>query len=154
MVSYAFKAPSTRKLFFQSLDSNALGDDTFLDYDFVGTVERTGDEASTVPLAACASLLILFSKDRLNIPQKSGDTVLGWDGRSSVELYAIQIARYYDVNVVTTVPTPRSRQLPWSTDAFDYRDAGIMESIGAATKSNLTHVFDTIGNDSSSVTAS
>jgi hypothetical protein len=41
-----------------------------------------------------------------------------------------------------------------ASHAFDYRDAKVAESIKAATDSDLKYVFDTIGNDSSSATAS
>ncbi|KAJ5632835.1 hypothetical protein N7490_009174 [Penicillium lividum] len=116
----------------------------------------TPEQASTVPLAACTALLSLFSKDCLNIPQNSGETVLVWGGSSSVGLYAIQIAKYYGLNVVTTC-SPRHHDLVKSlgaSHAFDYRDAKLVQSIKAATNSNLRYVFDTIGTDSTSVTAS
>ncbi|CAI7579209.1 unnamed protein product [Penicillium viridicatum] len=116
----------------------------------------TPEQASTVPLASCTALLALFSKDCLNIPQKSGETVLVWGGSSSVGLYAIQIAKYYGLNVVTTC-SPRHHDLVKSlgaSHAFNYRDAIVAESIKAATNSSLKYVFDCIGNDSSSVTAS
>ncbi|KAH2134561.1 hypothetical protein KXV68_009649, partial [Aspergillus fumigatus] len=108
------------------------------------------------PLASCTALLALFSKDCLNIPQGSGQPVLIWGGSSSVGLYAIQIAKYYGLNVVTTC-SPRHHDLVRSlgaTHAFDYRDANVVESIMAATDSKLKYVFDTIGNDSSSATSS
>ncbi|KAL2816077.1 chaperonin 10-like protein [Aspergillus granulosus] len=116
----------------------------------------TPEQAATVPLAACTALLALFSKDCLNIPQRSGETVLVWGGSSSVGLYAIQIAKYYGLNVVTTC-SPRHHDLVRSLGAshvFDYRDPKVVESIKAATDSGLKHVFDTIGNDSSSTIAS
>ncbi|KAF3002345.1 hypothetical protein E8E14_007109 [Neopestalotiopsis sp. 37M] len=116
----------------------------------------TPEQAATVPLASCTALLALFSKDCLNIPQKSGNTVLIWGGSSSVGLYAIQIAKYYGLNVITTC-SPRHHDLVKSmgaSHAFDYRDAKVAESIKAATDSGLKYVFDTIGNDSSSATAS
>ncbi|RAH63518.1 GroES-like protein [Aspergillus piperis CBS 112811] len=114
------------------------------------------EEASTVPLAACTALLALFSKDCLNIPHKSGETVLVWGGSSSVGLYAIQIAKHYGLDIVTTC-SPRHHDLVKSfgaSHAFDYRDPEVVASIKAATNSNLKYVFDTIGNGSSSVTAS
>ncbi|RJE27148.1 Alcohol dehydrogenase GroES-like domain protein [Aspergillus sclerotialis] len=114
------------------------------------------EQSSTVPLAACTALLALFSKNCLNVPQESGQTVLIWGGSSSVGLYAIQIAKYYGLNVVTTC-SPRHHDLVKSlgaTRAFDYRDANVVESIKAATNSSLEYVFDTIGNESSSVIAS
>ncbi|GMG47926.1 unnamed protein product [Aspergillus oryzae var. brunneus] len=75
---------------------------------------------------------------------------------ASVGLYAIQIAKYYGLNVVTTC-SPRHHDLVKSlgaSHAFDYRDAKVVEIIKAATNFGLRYVFDTIGNDSSSVTAS
>ncbi|EAU35410.1 conserved hypothetical protein [Aspergillus terreus NIH2624] len=116
----------------------------------------TPEQAATVPLAACTALLALFSKDCLNIPQKSGETVLIWGGSSSVGLYAIQIAKYYGLNVLTTC-SPRHHDFVKSlgaTVALDYRDARVVESIKAAANAGLRYVFDTIGNDSSSSTAS
>lgn len=56
-----------------------------------------------------------------------------------------------------TTCSPRHHDLVKSlgaSHAFDYRDAKVVEGIRAATKSSLVYVFDTIGNDSSSVTAS
>ncbi|GLA03756.1 hypothetical protein AnigIFM60653_003763 [Aspergillus niger] len=116
----------------------------------------TPEQAATVPLAACTALLALFSKDCLNIPQNSGETVLIWGGTSSVGLYAIQIAKYYGLNVITTCSTRHHdfvRSLG-ATVALDYRDAGVVENIKAATNCSLRYVFDTIGNDSSSATSS
>ncbi|KAL4907845.1 hypothetical protein BDW74DRAFT_189254 [Aspergillus multicolor] len=116
----------------------------------------TPEHAVTVPLAACTALLALFSKDCLNIPKRSGETVLIWGGSSSVGLYAIQIAKYYGLDVVATC-SPRHHDLVKSlgvSHVFDYRDPSVAENIKTATGHGLKHVFDTIGNDSSSATAS
>ena len=84
--------------------------------------------------------------------------IRSWNSRAiaSVGLYAIQIAKYYGLNVVTTC-SPRHHDLVRSlgaAHAFDYHGTNVVESIKAATDSNLKYVFDTIGNDSSSATAS
>lgn len=71
---------------------------------------------------------------------------------ASVGLYAIQIAKYYGLNVITTCSTRHHdfvRSLG-ATVALDYRDAGVVENIKAAANCSLRYVFDTIGNDSSS----
>jgi NADPH:quinone reductase-like Zn-dependent oxidoreductase len=75
---------------------------------------------------------------------------------ASVGLYAIQIAKYYGLNVITTC-SPRYHDFVRSlgaTVALDYRDARVVKSIKAAANCSLRYVFDTIGNDSSSGTAS
>jgi NADPH:quinone reductase-like Zn-dependent oxidoreductase len=75
---------------------------------------------------------------------------------ASVGLYAIQIANYYGLNVITTC-SPRYHDFVRSlgaTVALDYRDARVVKSIKAAANCSLRYVFDTIGNDSSSGTAS
>ncbi|KAF2625526.1 GroES-like protein [Macroventuria anomochaeta] len=61
------------------------------------------EAAATVPLACCTGWLALFSKDCLAIDRKSGEqtSVLIWGGSSSVGLYATQIARQHNFNVVT-----------------------------------------------------
>ncbi|KAL5360308.1 hypothetical protein BJX96DRAFT_175169 [Aspergillus floccosus] len=114
-------------------------------------------EASTVPLACATAWLALFSKDclRLDRVKDKGTSVLVWGGSSSVGLYTIQLASMYDLDVVTTC-SPRHADLVRSYGAkhvFDYKDVDVVEKIKQAAPS-LQHIFDTIGNPISSITAS
>ncbi|KAG5659039.1 hypothetical protein KAF25_007592 [Fusarium avenaceum] len=113
-------------------------------------------EATTVPLASLTAWLALFSKDSLNIDRNESDrTVLIWGGSSSVGQYAIQIAAISGFKIITTC-SPRSFDLVKSfgaTHIFDYNDADVVKSIKDAAP-NLRYVFDTIGKQTSSTTAS
>ncbi|KAL4898499.1 putative zinc-binding dehydrogenase family oxidoreductase [Aspergillus ambiguus] len=114
-------------------------------------------EASTVPLASATAWLALFSKNCLGLDRvkHKGTSVLVWGGSSSVGLYTIQLASMYGLEVVTTC-SPKHAELLRSHGAkyvFDYRDDNVVEKIKEAAPS-LKHIFDTIGNPSSSVTAS
>ncbi|KAH7209031.1 hypothetical protein DER44DRAFT_809013 [Fusarium oxysporum] len=100
-------------------------------------------EAATVPLA-------------LNIDRTQSDTVvLIWGGSLSVGQYAIQIAAIFGFKIVTTC-SPHSFDLVRSLGAshvFDYNDSDVVKSI-KDTAPGLRYVFDTIGNEMSSTTAS
>ncbi|KAB8204626.1 zinc-binding dehydrogenase family oxidoreductase [Aspergillus parasiticus] len=149
----------------QSFDSNAFGDGTVLGCDFVGEVVQIGvggaliwggetkglgayseycltdqriafkvptalsrEDASTIPLTAATAWLALFSQ--------IGTSVLVWGGSTSVGLYSIQIASLYGFDVITTC-SPHNAELVRSYVA-----------------PNIYHVFDTVGNQGSSLTAS
>lgn len=74
---------------------------------------------------------------------------------ASVGLYAIQIARLNGLEVITTC-SPKHHDLVKSygaIEAFDYRDPQVFEKIRLAAP-GLRYVFDTIGNTTSSNTAS
>ncbi|KAF9889256.1 hypothetical protein FE257_007569 [Aspergillus nanangensis] len=114
-------------------------------------------QASTVPLASATAWLALFSKDCLNLDRThaNGTSVLVWGGSSSVGLYTIQLAARHGFSVVTTC-SPKHADLVRSYGAshvFDYKDDQVVETIRRAVPT-LTHVFDTIGSPTSSVTAS
>ncbi|KAF2649134.1 GroES-like protein [Lophiostoma macrostomum CBS 122681] len=114
-------------------------------------------QAATVPLACTTAWLALFSKDCLNIDRTSGKdtTVLIWGGSSSVGLYALQIAALSDFTVITTC-SPRNFDLVkdnGATHVFNYSDKDVAKKI-KETEPNLRYVFDTIGNSTSSATAS
>ncbi|KAH7203021.1 chaperonin 10-like protein [Fusarium oxysporum] len=113
--------------------------------------------ACTIPLASCTALLSLFSKDCLAIDAKADEkpTVLIWGGSSSVGLYAVQIARLHGLPVIATC-SPKHHDLVKSYGAkevFDYRDSHVVDNIRQAAP-GLRYVFDTIGNENSSKTAS
>ncbi|KAI5465598.1 zinc-binding dehydrogenase family oxidoreductase [Mariannaea sp. PMI_226] len=117
----------------------------------------TSPEAATVPLASLTAYLALFSKDCLNIDQKSrsNTNILIWGGSSSVGLYAIQIAALYGFEIATTC-SPRHFGLVEALGAayaFDYRDPDVSQKI-ATVMPGIRYVFDTIGNDTSSVLGS
>ncbi|KAH6998701.1 chaperonin 10-like protein [Ilyonectria sp. MPI-CAGE-AT-0026] len=114
-------------------------------------------QAATIPLASLTSLLALFSKDSLDINPNSGSdtTILIWGGTSSVGQYAIQIAALHGFNVVTTC-SPQHFDLVSSLgahDAFYYSDPHVVELIKEAAP-GLRYVFDTIGNETSSMLGS
>ncbi|TDZ16994.1 Trans-enoyl reductase fsa3 [Colletotrichum orbiculare MAFF 240422] len=153
----------------QSLDSNAFGEalslgDIVAGLIWGGEIKGVGgysnvssEEAATLPLASMTAWLALFSKDCLAIPRdsKSKTSLLVWGGSSSVGLYAIQIAALHGFRIVTTC-SPRHFELVKSlgaAHAFDYRDKDVVDSIRKAAP-DLKYVFDTIGNKTSSGTAS
>ncbi|KAF2634797.1 NAD(P)-binding protein [Massarina eburnea CBS 473.64] len=116
----------------------------------------TNASASSVPLAAATAWLAFFSKDCLNIDRNHAkQTILIWGGSSSVGLYAIQIAALHNITVIATC-SPRTFDLlndHGATHVFDYSDPDIVTKIKDVA-SGLTYVFDTIGNEKSSATAS
>ncbi|RAQ50153.1 zinc binding dehydrogenase [Aspergillus flavus] len=76
-------------------------------------------------------------------------------GSTSVGLYSIQIASLYGFDVVTTC-SPHNAELVRSYGAkyvFDYKDEKVAEEIRKVAP-NIYHVFDTVGNQGSSPTAS
>lgn len=74
---------------------------------------------------------------------------------ASVGLYAIQLASMYGLEVITTC-SPKHTDLVRSygaRHAFDYKDEKVVEKIKSVAP-GLKYVFDTIGNETSSPTAS
>ncbi|KAH7376847.1 putative alcohol dehydrogenase [Plectosphaerella cucumerina] len=114
------------------------------------------EQSATVPLAACTALLALFSKGCLAIEKGSKETVLIWGGSSSVGQFAIQIAKHYGLTVATTCSRRHHDQAKafGADHVFDYNDEEVATKIKDATNGSLKFVFDTIGNESSSSTAS
>ncbi|OJJ57337.1 hypothetical protein ASPSYDRAFT_58900 [Aspergillus sydowii CBS 593.65] len=115
------------------------------------------EQASTVPLAAATAWLALLSKDCLALDRSKAKStsVLVWGGSSSVGLYTIQLASLLGFEVVTTC-SPKHAELVRSFGAqhvFDYKDSDVVAKIQKAVP-NLAHTFDTIGNATSSTTAS
>ncbi|KAL4952212.1 hypothetical protein BDW69DRAFT_168303 [Aspergillus filifer] len=113
--------------------------------------------ASTVPLAAATAWLALLSSDCLGLDRSKAKniSVLIWGGSSSVGLYAVQLASVLGFEVVATC-SPKHFDLLKSYGAkhvFDYKDEDVAAKIRTATP-NLAHTFDTIGNSTSSATAS
>ncbi|KAM5345640.1 hypothetical protein ACJ41O_011501 [Fusarium nematophilum] len=113
-------------------------------------------QASSVPLAANTSWLALFSEDCLALCRdKSAENtpLLIWGG-TTVGYFAIQLAKLYNIEVATTCSArnfDKVRQAG-ATHVFDYADKDAISKIKAALP-NLGHVFDTIGDASSSATA-
>lgn len=136
------------------------------------------EKAATVPLAACTAWLALFSKGCLGInrSQSDGEAVLIWGGsckspidhcasrprltltdscKASVGLYAVQIAAMHGLDVIATCSKKHHdavRKLG-AKHTIDYRDEDVVQQINKAAP-ELSYVFDTIGNETSSVTAS
>lgn len=99
----------------------------------------------------------LFSKDCLAIDRKSGKqtSVLIWGGSSSVGLYAIQLARLHKFNVVT-VCSPKHHNYVKDLGAhhvFDYKSDDVVDNVKEVAP-RLQYIFDTIGDKTSSATAS
>ncbi|KAJ4211477.1 hypothetical protein NW759_012389 [Fusarium solani] len=114
-------------------------------------------QASSVPLAANTAWLALFSEDCLALSRDSSakkTPLLVWGGSSAVGIFAIQIAKLHGIEVVTTC-SPQNFELAkdaGATHVFDYNDPEVDSKIKAAVP-DLQHVFDTIGNTTSSATA-
>ncbi|KAJ8111687.1 hypothetical protein OPT61_g5772 [Boeremia exigua] len=115
------------------------------------------EAAATVPLACCTAWLALFSKDCLSIGRKTGEqtSILIWGGSSSVGLYAIQIARQHNFNVVTVCSPKHHEKLKslGASHVFDYKSNDVLDQIKNAAP-RLQYIFDTIGDKTSSATAS
>ncbi|KAK1718203.1 chaperonin 10-like protein [Colletotrichum lupini] len=119
------------------------------------TVE--GPKASAVPLSANTAYLALFSEDCLGLSRDVSTTkppVLIWGGSSVVGYFAIQLAKLHGYPVVTTCSPHNFDYVKnaGATYVFDYNDADVVAKLQTAAPT-LSHVFDTIGNASSSATA-
>ncbi|KAI3552170.1 hypothetical protein CABS01_06507 [Colletotrichum abscissum] len=119
------------------------------------TVE--GPKASAVPLAANTAYLALFSEDCLGLSRDVSTTkppVLIWGGSSVVGYFAIQLAKLHGYPVVTTCSPHNFDYVKnaGATCVFDYNDADVVAKLQTAAPT-LSHVFDTIGNASSSAMA-
>ncbi|KAF4467831.1 zinc-binding oxidoreductase [Fusarium albosuccineum] len=115
------------------------------------------EQAATVPLAATTAWLALFRSQSLNIDRTAGSglQLLVWAGSTSVGLYAVQIAALFGFSVAT-VCSPRHFPLLHSHGAkhvFDYKDPDVIQKIRKALP-EVKYIFDTIGNETSSATAS
>ncbi|THY69646.1 NAD(P)-binding protein [Aureobasidium pullulans] len=138
----------------------AYGSHTFADDRISFKVPKSVklEDAATLPLASCTAWLALFSKTCLNIARKEGKektSVLIWGGSSSVGSYAIQLARIYNFNILTTC-SPRNFDMVkklGATHVFDYNDPAVIDNIKRAA-SDLEYTFDTIGSKDSSAQAS
>ncbi|KAF9872129.1 zinc-binding oxidoreductase [Colletotrichum karsti] len=114
-------------------------------------------EASSIPLAATTAWLALFSPDCLGLAKHQDakkTPLLIWGGSSVVGHFAIQLAKMYGYEVVTTC-SPRNfnqAKLSGASHVFDYNDEHVTEKIRASVP-ELKYAFDTIGNRTSSATA-
>ncbi|KAM0227289.1 hypothetical protein ACHAPO_011644 [Fusarium lateritium] len=114
-------------------------------------------QASSVPLAGNTAWLALFSKDCLAVNRDASSnkaSILIWGGNTTVGYYAIQLAKLYNIEVATTC-SPRNfdkARRAGATHVFDYNDNEAIAKIKAALP-DLRHVFDTVGNETSSATA-
>ncbi|RSL41028.1 hypothetical protein CEP53_013017 [Fusarium sp. AF-6] len=114
-------------------------------------------QASSVPLAANTAWLALFSGDCLALSRDGSakkTPLLIWGGSSAVGIFAIQMAKLFGIEVVTTC-SPQKFELAknsGATHVFNYNDPDVVSKIKAAVP-DLQHVFDTIGNAASSATA-
>ncbi|KAL5590311.1 hypothetical protein FOBRF1_013868 [Fusarium oxysporum] len=114
-------------------------------------------EASSVPLAANTAWLALFSDDCLALnPNNTGNksSLLIWGGNTTVGYFAIQLAKLHNIEVATTCSPQNFDKMrqAGATHVFDYNDEEVVSKIRSALP-NLQHVFDTVGNETSSATA-
>ncbi|KAF4422199.1 hypothetical protein F53441_14303 [Fusarium austroafricanum] len=116
------------------------------------------DQACSVPLAANTAWLALFSEDCLAFSRDSSTekpSLLIWGGNTTVGYFAIQFAKLFNIEVAITC-SPRNfdklRQAG-AAHVFDYNDENVAEKIKTALPT-LKHVFDTVGNATSSASAS
>ncbi|KAM0437836.1 hypothetical protein ACHAPT_002201 [Fusarium lateritium] len=113
-------------------------------------------QASSVPLAANTAWLALFSEDCLALGRDNSakqPPLLIWGGSTAVGQFAIQFAKLHNIEVATTC-SPRNFKLAQNAGAshvFDYNDEQVISKIKTALP-DLQHVFDTIGNTTSSAT--
>ncbi|KPM42101.1 hypothetical protein AK830_g4456 [Neonectria ditissima] len=115
------------------------------------------EQAATVPLAAATAWMALFGSKSLHIDRTKGSSVqlLIWAGSTSVGLYAVQLAALFGFSIAT-VCSPRHFPLLRSFGAkhvFNYKDPEVISKIQQALP-DVQYVFDTIGNETSSATAS
>ncbi|KAJ0307426.1 hypothetical protein COL5a_000281 [Colletotrichum fioriniae] len=114
-------------------------------------------KASAVPLAANTAYLALFSEDCLGFSRDVSTTkppVLIWGGSSVVGYFAVQLAKLHGYPVAITC-SPRNFDYvknAGATHVFDYNDTDVVTKLQTALPT-LSHIFDTIGNASSSATA-
>ncbi|KAH6645688.1 hypothetical protein BKA67DRAFT_526993 [Truncatella angustata] len=112
--------------------------------------------AATLPLAINTAWLALFSSDCLHLSRTCLEaTLLVWGGSTAVGSYAIELAKHFGIDVIATCSPANAdsvRKLG-ASQVFDYRDPDITSYI-RETHPNITHVFDTVGNATSSATAS
>ncbi|KFY27670.1 hypothetical protein V491_00787 [Pseudogymnoascus sp. VKM F-3775] len=113
--------------------------------------------AATVPLACATAWLALFSKGCLNLQRGTDNPtpVLIWGGSSSVGIYAIQLARIFSIPSVA-ICSPKHFEHCKSMGAdyvFNYRDLDVVDKIKSQVP-NIGHVFDCIGEGTSSTQAS
>ncbi|KXH49843.1 hypothetical protein CSIM01_03980 [Colletotrichum simmondsii] len=131
------------------------------------TVE--GPKASAVPLAANTAYLALFSQDCLGLSRDIctiKPPVLIWGGSCKIQItdgfpnkgvvgyFAIQLAKLHGYPVAT-ICSPHNFDYvknAGATFVFDYNDTDVVTKLQTAVPT-LSHVFDTIGNASSSATA-
>ncbi|KXH41835.1 hypothetical protein CNYM01_06751 [Colletotrichum nymphaeae SA-01] len=116
-----------------------------------------GPKASAVPLAATTAYLALFSEDCLCLSRDVSTTkppVLIWGGSSVVGYFAIQLAKLHGYPVATTCSAHNFDYVKnaGAAHVFDYIDADVVTKLQNVVPT-LSHVFDTIGNASSSATA-
>ncbi|KAK1712205.1 uncharacterized protein BDZ83DRAFT_723700 [Colletotrichum acutatum] len=119
------------------------------------TVESS--KASAVPLAANTTYLALFSEDCLGFSRDVSITkppVLIWGGSSVVGYFAIQLAKLHGYPVATTCSPHNFDYVKnaGATHVFDYNDADVVMKLQTVVPT-LSHIFDTIGNASSSAMA-
>ncbi|KAK7452588.1 hypothetical protein CaCOL14_004503 [Colletotrichum acutatum] len=119
------------------------------------TVESS--KASAVPLAANTAYLALFSEDCLGFSRDVSITkppVLIWGGSSVVGYFAIQLAKLHGYPVATTCSPHNFDYVKnaGATHVFDYNDADVVMKLQTVVPT-LSHIFDTIGNASSSAMA-
>lgn len=117
--------------------------------------ELTLDQAATVPLALCTSVLALFAPSCLALAEDGHDNahVLVLGSNSSVGQYAIQLLRLCGIETSTTAsPTAFDTVMALGAQhVYSYHDpAWPNKAVSAQDQRLITHVFDTIGREGTS----
>lgn len=101
------------------------------------------EQAATLPLAAGTAWECLMERGRL----KAGDKVLIHGGAGGVGVYAIQIAKFFGAQVVTTAGLHNKEfvELLGADVSYDYRNESLYEDLRQDYASGFDIILDTVG---------
>lgn len=88
------------------------------------------------------------------LPPEGKQWLLVWGGSSSVGQYALQVLKYYGFENVLTTASKRHHEMLkalGARDAFDYRDADVLDKILDGSGGEVKYVIDCIGSLRSSM---
>lgn len=101
------------------------------------------EQAATLPLATGTAWECLVERGRL----KSGDKVLIHGGAGGVGVYAIQIAKFFGAQVVTTAGLHNKDfvEMLGAHVSYDYRNGSLFEELRQDYASGFDIILDTVG---------